>query len=247
MRIFTAILLTTSLSLALSEVARAGDTGLTDTLEIVKKADEAAKAVKAVQYEVTFEGTGAAKDRVGKFTGTYTLMGWADRGPEKFRAKIKGTRPGSSDVHDIEGGGNGDEFFLVDHTHKKAYQDMDTEVMGSGGRMIMAGLMAEFVYTTPFSDEIKAKNCELKGTKTVGGEPCYEVYVLYENDQEAVWCFSKKDFLPRSRLDMFKAPDGQNAGQLKTISKLVVDPKINPSTFKLKMPAGYEKVDDYAP
>ena len=40
---------------------------------------------------------------------------------------------------------------------------------------------------------------ELKGSKKISGEDCYEIHVVYasENAPEATWYFSKKDFLPR--------------------------------------------------
>ena len=66
---------------------------------------------------------------------------------------------------------------------------------------------------------------ELKGSKTIGGEDCYEIHVTYANDQQAIWHFSKKDFLPRARQDIFRNP-GMNgpASQLKVLTDLVVDP-----------------------
>ena len=96
----------------------------------------------------------------------------------------------------------------------------------------------------PFTDEIKAESKTMKGTKTIGGVECYEIDIAYAaaSGQKATWCFSKKDFLPRKRVDIF-----QGGSREKTITNLVVDPKIDDATFKLKLPAGYTQVDDFAP
>jgi hypothetical protein len=221
---------------------------LTDPVEILKRVDAATKAVKIAEYEVTLEGTGAAQPRMGKFIGTYTVQGWSGRGPVSYHARIKGTRPGSSEVHNLEAGGNGDMYFLVDHSTKKAYEDMDSEVIGSARRMIMAGMVAEFTHPAPFSDELNSTKKELRGSKTIEGEDCYEIHVQYANNAgEAVWCFSKNDFLPRSRHDLFKTPEGTDGGQLKTLKSVKTMSEVNKSTFTLELPEGYEKIDDFAP
>jgi len=232
---------------SLSGIASADD--LTDVTEILRKADTAALKVKSATYDVTFDGIGAAEKRTGEFRGTYTIDGWAGLHPKRFHVKIKGTRPGSSKVHDIEAGSDGEMFFLVDHANKKAYEDTEYGVMGSAVRMVLAGLMAEFTHPTPFSSEINANEKELKGSKVVGGEDCYEIRVVYPGPRgQAVWCISKKDFLPRSRVDVFETPDGEKAGLRKVLTRLVVDPKLDDKSFKLNLlPKGYEKIDDFAP
>ena len=105
------------------------------------------------------------------------------------------------------------------------------------------------MHRTPFSDEINGKSRELKGSKVVKGVGCYEVYVVYaaESAPPATWHFSKNDFLPRRRIDYFTGPDGQKFTRTKVISNLVVDPKLDEMAFKLKLPDGYTKTDDFAP
>jgi hypothetical protein len=233
---------------SLSGIASADD--LTDATEILKKADAAALKVKSVTYDVTFDGIGAAKRQTGKFSGTCTIDGWVEEGghPKRFHGRIKGTRPGSSKVHDIEAGSDGEMFFLVDHANKKAYEDVDYAVMGSAVPMLLAGLMAEFTLPRPFFDEINANKKELRGSKVVGGEDCYEIHVVYPDQRgQAEWCISKKDFLPRSRVDVCRTPDGQEAGRRQVLTRLVVDPKLDDGSFKLNLPKGYEQIDDFAP
>jgi len=221
---------------------------LTDPVEILKKVDEATKAVKAVQYDVEFEGTGAAAARAAKGEGTYLFTGVVGTRPQKYRADIKIKRPDSEEVQHLTGGSDGDVYFLIDHANKKAYEDIDPAVIGTIGRPLQAGLMVEFVHETPFTDEINATKHELRGSKTIGGEDCYEIHVGYANQaQEATWYFSKKDFLPRGRIDFFRVPNQPEGGQQKFLKNLKVDPPIDADAFKLKLPEGYTKTDDFAP
>ncbi len=231
--------------LALPALVNAED--MTDATEILRKVDAASLKVKSATYHVTFEGTGDLAARAGKFSGTYTIEGWAESGPKRWFAKVEGTMPGSTDVLKFEAGGNGESYFLIDHQKKKAYEDMDPEVLGSVSRIFMAGLVSEFVHPTPFTQEIEGDKRELKGTKVVNKEPCYEIHVIYAGGMgEAIWGFSKADFLPRSRLDVFKR-EGMDGGQSKVLSELKIDPKLDDMMFKLQLPEGYEKIDDFAP
>ena len=113
----------------------------------------------------------------------------------------------------------------------------------------MIGMMSEHLAPEPFSDEINSPTKELKGSKTIGGEECYEVYVVYASDQspKATWYFSKKDFLPRARYDDYTLGDGGTGLLKKTVTNLVADPKLDMDAFNLKLPEGYTKTDEPAP
>lgn len=220
---------------------------LTDPVEILKKVDAAAKDVKVASYKCTFERLGGA-GQVPKVEGTVLINGWTGGGPQKFLVDAKVKQPNSEEETRITVGGDGNEYFVTDHKNKKSYVDIDQAVMGRTGRPAQLILVPEFVHPTPFADEINGQKHELRGSKTIEGEDCYEVYVLYASgQQEAVWHFSKKDFLPRARLDIFKAPDGSEIKQQKTVSQLDVTPRMAEDAFKFKLPEGYERVDDFAP
>lgn len=217
-----------------------------ETTKILEKVDAAAKAVKAVKYDVVAKRSGG---QGFELKGTYTFSGLEGRDPKKFLADIEVTAPGSADTHKYTGGCDGENYFVIDHADKKAYVDIDPAVLGTRfGRGYRAGLMIEFVRDNPFSDEIKAESKTLKGTKTVGGVECYEIDIAYAvaGGQKATWCFSKKDFLPRKRVDFFRRGENETT-QEKTITNLIVDPKIDDATFKFKLPEGYTQVDDFAP
>lgn len=222
---------------------------MTDPVEILKKVDAATKAVKSVKFDSVVEATGALAAQVGKIEASFIISGFAQIAPEKYRAEAKITLPGASEPLKISGGTDNDMFFLVDHQGKKAYVDLDPAVMGTSARVFQQAWMIEFVHATPFNDEIVGKSQELKGSEKIGGEDCYVIHVVYavERAPEATWYFSKKDLLPRRRIDTITMPTGDKATMVKTISNLVVDPKLSDDMFKLKLPEGYTQTDDFAP
>ena len=221
---------------------------LTDPVEILKKADEASKAVDFVQYTATVQGSGAAESRVGKAAGTVILKGRKNNAPVEYRFEAKVQRPGSSDENEITVGSDGKTYFLIDAKAKKVYEDIDPAVVGTAGRAVRGLTMAEYGHSRPFSDEIDGKKQELKGTTKVGDEDCYEVRVEYaQAGQEANWFFSKKDFLPRRVDRSFQSPTGEKGTIELVVTKLTLDPKIDKDPFKLVVPEGFTKIDDFAP
>lgn len=221
---------------------------LTDPVEILKRVDAAAKAVHSAKYTITVKGIRGSASTIPQTQGTVLLSGWAMGGVQKFLVDAKVTQAGSSQVNHITVGSDGDMFFVTDHAGKIAYEDIDPNVMGRTGRPAQGLLMAEFVHPTPFSDELNGQKQELTGSKVIGGVDCYEIHVVYANGTaEAIWHFSKKDFLPRARLDIFQTQAGEPGGRQRIVTNLVVDPPLQASDFKLSLPAGFKKTDDFAP
>ena len=227
--------------------AAAGE--LTDATEILKKADEASKAVDSVKYTAKAKGLGADEPKIPVVEGTVYLDGFKNNRPEKVRFEAKVTMPGSSDVKEFTMGNDGKEYFLIDPNKKIAYVDIDPAVVGSSGRMVGGLTMLEYVHEAPFSDEINGKVKEFKGSEKVGTEDTYHVYVKYAQEgQEADWYFSKKDFLPR-RVDRH-SPGREGAapgGRQLVVTSLTVAPKSDKDPFKFELPAGYTKSEDFAP
>jgi len=217
-----------------------------EAVEILKKVDAAAKKVNAAKYDVTYKGTGEADSKTPAVEGKAVLAGWSKNTVEKFRIDVTMKRPGSSEATELSAGSDGEDYWLIDHTAKTAYEDIDPAVLGRvGGTAMRAALVAEFVHSEPFSDEINGKKQELLGSEKIGDEDCYKIKVVYASGaQEAIWHFAKKDFLPRARLD---SRQGQEGGSQRTITNLVVDPKLDEELFKFKLPEGYKKSDDFAP
>lgn len=217
-----------------------------EAIEILKKVDAAAKAVKIAKYKATYKGTGGRP--VDTVEGTVVIKGWTGGSPEKFFADVTIKKPNASEPLHITIGGDGEEYYVTDHAAKKSYVDIDPMVLGSTGRPAQNLFTLEFVHPTPFSDEINAPKQELRGSKTIGGVDCYEIFVEYADGRtQAVWHFGKKDFLPRARLDIRKNPQGEEVRRQRIITDLVVDSAVSEDVFKFKLPKGFEKVDDFAP
>jgi len=216
----------------------AEEVSLPDPVELLKKTDAAAKAVKLVKYDFSFEPTGSQAANLGKAEGTVYLSGWAGNDAEKSRCEAKVSIPRSSDVHDVVVGNNGKMLFVIDNRAKTVQQNVSELRMSWVPRTAWGLRVLEFVHPTPFSDEINAKNHVLKGSTKIGDEDCYEISLDYNTTppQSVVWVVSKKDFLPRA-VERFTA-----GGSLKwTISNVVVDPKLEKDPFVLVVPEGYTK------
>ena len=227
-------------------IARA-QTELKDPVEILKKADAACKENKAVSYEASFKGLGVDENRAPTATGTVILSGTKNQEPAKFRVTAKIQKPGSSDILEITATSDEDKFALLDVQAKKVYEDIDSQVFGSYRNGIRALTMRELILAEAYADEIKGEKQELKEPAKIKDEDCYQVYVKYGPNQEANWFFSKKDFLPRKVERNFTNRSGEKGGSELTIFNLNTAPKMDASTFKLIVPEGFTKTDDFAP
>ena len=173
---------------------------LTDPLEILAKVDAASTALQAAKFDVKVKGTEGQADLRPRIEATYLVVGWATNRPEKFRVDFKEHRRTRLTSH-VTAAFDGKTYYLLDHRDRTASEGTEEKVLGTARRRIWGGLMWECLAPTPFSDELSSKKQELRSSKEIGGEDCYEVHVVYntENANEATWYFSKKDFLPRGR------------------------------------------------
>ncbi len=221
-----------------------------EAVEILEQADAAAKAVTAVRYKATVEPTGIATHFVGAAEGEGLMTGWDEviSRPQKFFIHLKTQPPGSDAQQELTGGGDGDTFYLIDHKEKKAYEDMDPGVMGSTGMVLFTFGFPELLHPKPFERQLQAETIEYLGVAKVGGEKCHQVRIVAPGGQgEVVWSFAKKDLLPRQQVQKFSIPQ-QGDGELTvTLTDLDLAPEIDAALFKLKLPEGYEQIDDFAP
>lgn len=225
-------------------------TGSSEGFEILKKAETALKEVKQVSYRAEFKATGWVAAFVPEVSGTALLGERSKWDLDRFRCEVKLQPRGSSEVIELTAGSDGDLFFLIDSKNKMAYEDMDPAVLGSQGRDIQRVLMREFTASDPFGDEIKPDLVELKGTESVGGEECYQIHIKSDTPPEVVWFISKKDFLPRRVRRIHpnrRDPKGEPGTTELTVTNLVVNPKLNSNPFKLVVPTGFTKTNDFAP
>ncbi len=214
--------------------------------EIIKKVDAATKAVKTVQYHASLEATGFLKSRFPSRQGTVTIGSKSEDGVRRARFEVGIPASDTAKANTITTGCDGDEYYLINPEKKMVYADIDPAVVGSAGGFAKRLHMREFTHDTPFTDEINSK-AEVTGTQVVGGEECYQIHVVYKDKSESIWCFSKKDYLPRRREQVAKRPDGEKGGLIHTITKLNANPKYSEDTFKYEVPEGFTKTDEFAP
>jgi hypothetical protein len=82
----------------------------------------------------------------------------------------------------------------------------------------------------------------------VRGEECHKVYVEYGAGRgKSTWLFAKSDYLPRRRVQHFTIPEQGDGTFEIEVTKLEIDPEIDPTVFKMVLPEGYEQIDDFAP
>ncbi len=218
-----------------------------EAIEILKKVDSAIKAVHSVRYDVATQPSGVAENFASPARGNSILVGWNGSTAERFYSHVETKKADTGETVELTAGGNGDMYFIIDHQTKKAYEDMDPAVIGSGGRALRSIGMLEFVHDTPFDDEIGAEKVELLEDETVGCEPCYKIHVAYAGGQgETTWFFAKKDFLPRKRVRHFSSGRGEGKLEIE-VTNLETNIEPDESMFVLKLPEGYEQIDDFAP
>ena len=220
-----------------AEDEKAGE--LTDPLEILAKVDAAATALQAVKFDATLKGTEGQTDLMPRVQATYLVTGWANNRPEKFHIDIKEHRRTRLTCHGTAGF-DGKTYFFVDHRERTATEGTNDKTFGLAKQKIWGGMMWEYLSPTPFSDELNSKKQELRGSKKIGDEDCYEIHLVYNtpDSNETTWYFSKKDFLPRGRIDYVKRRNLTGTVE-KMITNVVVNPEITEDSFKMKVPEGY--------
>ncbi|MEM1177337.1 MAG: hypothetical protein AAGM22_03260 [Acidobacteriota bacterium] len=215
-------------------------------LAVLTKADGAAKAVTAVRFESSVEPTGFMVEFMGAASGHGVMAGWnPELGmPARFYGVATTDRDGKKAK--LEGGGDGETFYIIDHLTRKGYEDIDPEVMGTIGAALRGIGMLEFVHVEPFGDEFGAEMSYL-GTELVGDVMCDKVHVVYTGGRgESTWYFSQEDHLPRRRVRHFDNGGAAGAIDIRVL-KLETSPELEGVPFTMRLPDDYEQVDDFAP
>lgn len=230
---------------ALAENQKPGEPA--DGREVFQRANEAVKQIKVVQYTAKLDADGPDKEKVPRIDATATVTGWKNNSFEKF--KFEGTvqeKPGDA-PEKYTVGTDGDTYYLVDWQKKIVYADMDPVVQGKKGDVFRNIIVSRFVRPEGFQLELGAPINELKEPVKVGDEDCYHVHVQFKSGDQSDWYFSKKDFLLR-RVDRYQpGENGQKTARILTLSKVTPNPNFVQDPFKLIVPEGFKKTDEFAP
>lgn len=220
-------------SVLLAGVAFADDP---DPTAIVKKADDAAKALKAVSYKAKCWGEGSAKDNVPTGDATIITQRVADdERPPLFRLEGELTTQNGTRKLNIA---IGEKTAVAVRAAEKEY----VELPGEHGQMLLANLdairMQEYTHPAPFSDELNGDARKYEGKKSIGGVECHVIMVTYAGGtQKSRWYFSAEDGLPR-RVDRIFDEEG---ARITEVHDLNTKPKIDEKTFSVEIPSGYSK------
>ena len=216
-------------------------------IKIVMKADAAIRKVTSVQYASRREISGPLAKRLSPAQGTVTYTMASPEGSRKFRVNVKMKPLHSEEELRFTVGSDGDLSYLIDPDKKIVYEDMDPAVAGNRGGVAQGLVMPEYMAADPFGDELKADTLAYRGTESVDGEDCHVVRVVYGGGQESIWYFSTKDYLPRRRDSLFESREGGVSRFTVVLTDLVVSPTLDENAFKLKVPEGFAKTDEFAP
>ncbi|MBU0718719.1 MAG: hypothetical protein KJ749_10760 [Planctomycetes bacterium] len=221
-----------------------------EAMEIMKKAEQAAKKIKLARYTAEYKATGWVTKHVPHVEGTAVIGEPSEYDLLRFFAEIKLTPYDTKETTQVSAGCDGDLSYLIDHQAKMVYADIDPAVLGAHERDIQRLLVREFVAEEPFADELKAKKMELQDEVQVGDEKCHQVRVELQPGRAAIWSFSKKDLLPR-RIERVYAnredPEAEPGTTTLTLTNLVAETKFRIEPFKLAVPPGFTKTDEFAP
>ena len=218
-----------------------------DAMAVLKKAEEALKKVKLARYKAQYKGTAWVTAYVPSIEGSAIVGELSKYDIVRFRSDVKITPTESNEVTELSAGSDGDLFYLIDPKAKIVYADIDEAVLGTHSRNARRILLQSFVDKEPLADDLKAKTVELKEAVDIGGEPCHQVLVTRSETQEVVWFISKKDFLPRRVDRLYKNPQGEVGSTELVLTDLIVKSTPDMELFKLNVPPGFTKTDEFAP
>lgn len=239
-------LLTGSLSLLAALVGQSDTAAPSDGKAVLTKMQDAARAAKTIKYEAEYLPEGWLTAFVPTLRGTAVVGKQSEHKVERFFADVVLKSGNSDEEIKLSAGCDGDQYFLVDARTSKAHQDMDPAVLGRQGRNIRRVVLGDLGAADPFADELKAESIELKETTTLDGHECHVVECVQSKDRKTTWYISGKDWMPRKMVRTIVNDKGETGTITFTLSKLTVDPRLDADPFKLQLPAGYTKTDEFA-
>lgn len=210
-----------------------------DPREILRKADEATRALRAVSYQAEFFGQGQFKEDTPRIAGTVQLEEASGEG--RFRARVEGrfTAPASGQTSEFLLIINGERVGLAD---KGEREFVVGQLPAAAALISQKGLlvMQEYVHPTPFEDELNGRSAKYEGTKTVGDVECDVIFVVYaDGTNTSRWYFDRKDHLPR-RVDRGQMSEPDSARVL-IVTRLDTRPDFKPDAFEVKAPEGFRE------
>lgn len=218
-----------------------------DGAAVLEKARESMKSLTAVKYKADYKATGWLVERVPQISATVLLAGQSKWKIDRFHFEGTVQPPKAEAGKKVTAGCDGDFYFLIDEESKTVYEDIDPAVLGSSGRTIPRVVISGFTSGDPLAEERKAEKVELRESVDVNGEVCEQVVVTNEGGRQTIWYISKKDYLPRRMDRVIDHPDNGLGTTEMVLSHLETNPTIEGKPFKVVVPRGFSKSEDFAP
>jgi outer membrane lipoprotein-sorting protein len=220
---------------------------LTDAKAILERTAEALKKVQTVSYEVEYNVTGWFAKFLPNIRGTIVIGKDTPQKVQRFHSTLTVQKVGSSESTEVNAGADGNIYFVIDPNTKVVYADIDPAVLGKAQWGVQFSMVREFAEAEPFADALKSGEVRPADSARVDEEDCYALWIKSPTNPEALWFFSKRDFLPR-RISFRQTNDeGKEATAENILHKLTVNPTFVKNPFELVVPEGYTKTDEFAP
>ncbi len=204
--------------------------------DILRNADEAAKALTTIRYDAKYEGTGSQAVVTPLVKGQVILV------KSNFRVQNLKVDFTTYRVQKLEGAitkktglFHRRRMILLDHTERVAIEGNGSlRSLDSGNNLYLS----EFSSSNPYDDEINANQVTLEGRSYVEETLCDVLLVDYDGRFQSRWFFSVDDHLPR-RIERIRNRAGVPGARILTISNLEVNSEVDDSVFALEIPEGY--------
>ncbi len=234
-------------------VAAVDESDAPDIQEILYLADEATRAVRAVEYDVSYYAEGEFADRVPKvqarvlarqarrgfFAHPLSIPNAEDEGPTCFR--FTGTVHAPAGVsRSFDVATDGKRVVSIEmETRRYVFGDSDAMSLISQVKPLF---MLEYFHPTPFHDEITSQRQRYEGVKKVGDVDCDVIYITYQRPNlDARWYFGREDHLPR-RVDRIRFRDSRPVGErVLLLENLNPTPAFEADVFAPPPPPGFDQ------
>ena len=214
---------------------------------IIEKAREALKQIKTIRYQMKFQAHGWMAKYAADTEGSVLLGELSELNIPRFRCEIRITPADSKSAIELQASSDGEIYYVIDPKTRIVHADIDEAVLGSQSQDVLRVPFREFVIKEPLANELRAKQIEWKGEVKVGDVACHQIEVTMTETRRSTWFIAKQDWLPR-RLVRVVTDATLGEGYMEyELQNLQPETTFDPKQFKLTVPAGYRKTDDFAP
>lgn len=162
-----------------------------EVMGVLRRADEATRAVRSVRYRARARAEGALSYDV---SGEVVLEGKGASAPERFNVTLSGRIGDGGRVYELTVVSDGQKYWLLDRASKTLDEVADPSALGPRYFAAMGLVLRELHVADPFGDEINAPRVESRGTRVCDGVTCDDVYVEYGANRKALWSIGPDGF-----------------------------------------------------